>query len=48
MDLDVRIEKVYVSLYAPEWFAQVVRDVVKKYNLDKPVVYSSMKDRPFY
>ena len=48
VDLDVLIKNVYVSPYAPEWFAQVVRDVVKKYHLDKPVVYSSMKEQPFY
>ena len=48
VDLDVLIKKVYVSPYAPEWFAQVVRDVVNKYNLDKPVVYSSMQEQPFY
>lgn len=48
VDLDVLIKKVYVSPYAPEWFAQVVREVVNKYDLDKPVVYSSMQEQPFY
>lgn len=48
VDLDVLIKNVYVSPYAPEWFAEVVRDVVKKYELNKPVVYSAMADDPFY
>lgn len=48
VDLDVLIKNVYVSPYAPEWFAEVVRDVVLKYNLKKPVMYSSMRDQPFF
>lgn len=48
VDLGILIKNVYVSPYAPEWFAEVVRDIVQKYNLIKPVVYSSMKDQPFY
>lgn len=48
INLNVLIKNIYVSPYAPEWFAMVVQDIVKKYNLDKPVVYSSMKDQPFY
>lgn len=48
INLDILIENVYVSPYAPEWFAEVVRDVVKRYGLNKPVLYSAMSDRPFY
>ena len=48
VDLDILIKNVYVSPYAPEWFAAVVRDVVKKYKLNKPVLYSAMTDNPFY
>ena len=48
VNLDILIDKIYVSPYAPEWFSDVVRDVVKKYGIDKPVVYSSMTDIPFY
>lgn len=48
VNLNVLIKNIYVSPYAPEWFAPIVRDIVKKYNLDKPVVYSSMKEQPFY
>lgn len=47
-NLDILIKNVYVSPYAPEWFAEVVRDVVKKYELNKPVLYSTMADNPFY
>lgn len=48
VNLDELIETVYVSPYAPEWFAEVVRDIVKKYELNKPVLYSTMADNPFY
>lgn len=48
INLHTLIENIYVSPYAPEWFADVVRDIVKKYNLNKSVCYSSIKDQPFY
>lgn len=48
VDLDKLIKCVYVSPYAPEWFAEVVRDVAKKYDLNKPILYSSMQEKPFY
>ena len=48
VNLDILIESVYVSPYAPEWFAEVVRSVVKKYGLNKPVLYSTMTEKPFY
>lgn len=47
-NLDILIKNVYVSPYAPEWFVEVVRDVVKKYELNKSVLYSAMADKPFY
>lgn len=48
VDLDILIENIYVSPYAPEWFADVVRNVTKQYNLSKPVLYSSMREQPFF
>ena len=48
VNLDVLIKNIYVSPYAPEWFTQVVKDVVKKYELNKPVLYSAMIEKPFY
>lgn len=48
VNLEILIENVYVSPYAPEWFAEVVRDVVRKYELNKPVLYSTMTEKPFY
>lgn len=48
VNLDILITNVYVSPYAPEWFAEIVRDIVKKYGLNKRVLYSSMSDSPFY
>jgi len=48
VNLNTLVQNIYVSPYAPEWFAEVVRNVVSKYDLNKPVLYSTMADQPFY
>ncbi|MEA4915498.1 MAG: hypothetical protein VB061_13110 [Christensenella sp.] len=48
IDLEILIDKVYISPFAPRWFEEVVKDIMGKYGLDKPVVYSEMNGVPFY
>lgn len=48
VDVNVLIENLYVSPYAPEWFYNVVKSVVEKYSLDKEILRSQMKAEPFY
>ena len=48
VDLDMLIENVYVSPTAPTWLASLVRNVLLKYGIDKPVVYSHLSDNPVY
>lgn len=48
IDLDMLIERVYVSPSAPGWFADLVRRVMNKYGLDKPVEYSRLDEKPIY
>ena len=48
VDLEKLISAVYISPYAPKWFEDVVRDVMQKYELNKPLYYSEMLKTPFY
>ncbi len=48
IDLDMLIEKVYISPSAPGWFASLVGNVLKKYGLDKKVEHSKLDEKPIY
>ena len=48
VDIDVLIENIYVSPYAPSWFYDVIKDVLEKYCVKKSVLKSQMKITPFY
>lgn len=48
IDLEKLISAIYISPYAPKWFEEVVVDIVKKYELHKPVYHSEMSQHPFY
>lgn len=44
VDLNMLIKKILVSPTAPQWFMDLVCAVIKKYNLDKPVIQSSLAE----
>lgn len=48
VSLESLIDAVYVSPTAPSWFYEIVKDVMRKYELDKPVIWSKIKQQPFY
>ena len=48
VNLKKLIEKVYVSPEAENWFTELVKSVLKKYNLNVEVVKSSLLDTPFF
>lgn len=48
VDIDRLIDKIYVSPYAQDWFVDVVKSVVEKYKIEKPVLHSQMLEKPFY
>lgn len=48
IDIEVLIENLYVSPYAPQWFYDVVQSVLDKYLLKKSILRSQMKAIPFY
>jgi len=48
VNIDKVIDGIYISPYASEWFVDVVKSVVDKYNINIPVSYSQMVEEPFY
>ena len=48
VDLNQLIEALYVAPSSPRWFNELIRKLVERYKLDKPVIQSSLDDRPFY
>lgn len=43
VDLNVLIDEVILSPYSPEWFLEMVKDLMKKYNLKKVIKFSALK-----
>lgn len=48
VNLNTLIDKIYVSPTAQNWFKGLVGDVLKKYNLNKKIGDSAMRDKPFH
>lgn len=48
VDIDLLIENLYVSPYAPQWFYDVIQSVLDKYGLKKSILQSQMNATPFY
>jgi hypothetical protein len=48
VDLNVLIDRIYVSPTSQKWFIEMVEDVLLKYNLKKKIGESSMKEKPFH
>jgi len=46
--LETLIDAIYISPYAPKWFEEVVKDIMKKYNIEKPILHSELNEVPFY
>jgi hypothetical protein len=48
VNLDVLVEKVYISPTSQEWFLRLVNSISNKYDLKKQIVQSSLVDDPVY
>lgn len=48
VNLDILIEKIFVSPTAPKWFNDLIISIVAKYNLKKEVIQSSLANDPVY
>jgi hypothetical protein len=45
IDFEVLIDKIYISPFSPIWIKELVQSIVKKYNLDRDVVQSSIYNK---
>ncbi len=48
VNLQTLIEKIYVSPTAEKWFEELVKSIVNKYSINKPVRRSSLAEDPIY
>ena len=46
VDLSFLINEVIVAPFAPHWFLELIKSVAARYNLEAPVVKSSLADLP--
>ncbi len=42
------IERIYVAPSSPNWFAELVKEVVAKYGYDFQVMHSRLNDQPLF
>lgn len=48
INLNILIEKIYISPFSPSWFYELVKAVVKKYGFNYEVKQSNLKEDPLY
>ena len=48
VDVDLLIDNLYVSPYAPLWFYEVIESVLDKFSLNRSILRSQMLIGPFY
>ncbi|TDH26420.1 DUF2971 domain-containing protein [Segetibacter sp. 3557_3] len=41
-DLNVLIDKIYISPYSPKWIAEIIAGINEKFHINKPIVHSSV------
>jgi hypothetical protein len=46
VDLDILIEKIYVSPDSPKWLYELVDKIIKKFGINKPVIHSDLYSLP--
>ena len=48
VDLEILIEKIYISPASPDWFYTLVKSITNKYEIDKDVIKSNLSDDPVF
>lgn len=48
VDLSLLIQEVIVAPYAHDWFLELIRSVAARYNLEVPIVKSTLADNPIW
>jgi hypothetical protein len=43
VNLEILIDEIILSPYSPQWFFNIIHDLLKKYNLNKKIRYSELK-----
>lgn len=46
--IDNLIDEIYVAPNSPDWFQELVENVIKLYTMNKPVIRTSLDDRALY
>jgi len=46
--LDVLVERIFLPPQAPDWFGELVKSIIEKYDLKKEVVQSNLDEDPVY
>lgn len=46
VDLDILIEEIYIHPTAPGWFVESVKGLLKKYEINKPIIQSNLYSGP--
>lgn len=44
VDLNILIEKIYISPYSPKWINEIVAGINRRFNLSKEIVHSAVFD----
>ena len=48
INLNILIDKIYISPTSQTWFKDIVVDILSRYNIKKKIAESSMKEKPFH
>jgi len=48
VDLDLLIERIFISPQASDWFVDLIKDVNSKYGIEKEISHSELSKKPFY
>jgi hypothetical protein len=48
VDLNVLIERIFISPYAPKWFRDLIANTNQAFNIDKEIVHSSVFESEYF
>ncbi len=48
IDINKLIEKIYVAPFSPEWYFDLIKSVLKRYDIQFDIVQSSLNDEPLF
>jgi hypothetical protein len=48
VDINILIERIYISPYSPKWIGDIVQGINEKFNINKEIVHSTVFESPDY